>query len=66
MPSNVAAPRSSRTTARPSSAAAVAAPFEAAAAALDGRAVVREGRGAATFDGTAADYLDAYREATRR
>ena len=45
---------------------AVAAPFEAAAAALDGRAVVREGRGAATFDGTAADYLDAYREATRR
>ena len=45
---------------------AVAAPFEAAAAALDGRAVVRDGRGAATFDGTAADYLDAYREATRR
>ena len=45
---------------------AVAAPFETAAAALDGRAVVREGRGAATFDGTAADYLDAYREATRR
>ena len=41
----------------------VATPVQEAAAALDGRAAVREGRGAATFDGTATDYLEAFREA---
>ena len=41
----------------------LAAPLRAAAAALDGRAVARAGRGAATFDGTADDYLVAFREA---
>jgi hypothetical protein len=42
---------------------AVATPFREAAAALNGRASARDGRGAATFDGTANDYLDAFREA---
>lgn len=34
-----------------------------AADALDGRAVARDGRGAATFDGSADDHIDAFREA---
>jgi hypothetical protein len=42
---------------------AIEAPLGEAAAALDGRAVARDGRGTATFDGTADDYLVAFREA---
>jgi len=41
----------------------VADPFRAAADALGGRAVVRNGRGIATFDGSRDDYLDAFGEA---
>ena len=37
--------------------------LQAAAAVLDGRAVARTCRGTATFDGTADEFLDAYREA---
>jgi len=35
----------------------------AAAADLDGRSTARDGHGAATFDGTATDYVAAFREA---
>jgi hypothetical protein len=42
---------------------AVADQFREAAAVLNGRATVRDGRGLATFDGTATNYLDAFREA---
>ena len=38
-------------------------PLRAAATALEGRATARDGRGAATFDGTADEYLVAFREA---
>ncbi|PSQ41806.1 hypothetical protein BRD14_05635 [Halobacteriales archaeon SW_5_68_122] len=38
-------------------------PLRAAATALNGRATARDGRGAATFDGTADEYLVAFREA---
>ncbi|PSQ43884.1 hypothetical protein BRD07_00960 [Halobacteriales archaeon QS_9_68_42] len=41
----------------------VGGPLRAAATALDGRATARDGRGAATFDGTADEYLVAFREA---
>lgn len=41
----------------------IEAPLREAAATLDGRAVARDGRGAATFDGTADEFLDAFREA---
>ena len=41
----------------------VEATFREVAASLNGRAAVRDGRGAATFDGTANDYLETFREA---
>ena len=37
--------------------------LSSAAASLDGRSTARDGRGAATFDGTATDYVAAFREA---